>query len=109
MFDGLEELLPPIMFGYLRVAWHKAKGRKPEWEYWPGGWKDAPPVRGWDVDPMLDVYRSGWQRWRASMEGARLRIAALERKGWHQAGYIDARNSEEAEARFAFAAFGNAA
>lgn len=69
MFDGLEELLPPLLFGYVRVAWHKAKGRKPEWEYWPGGWQDAPPVRGWDVDPMLGVYRAGWRRWLDSMEG----------------------------------------
>ncbi|RFC68504.1 MULTISPECIES: DUF2628 domain-containing protein [Mesorhizobium] len=43
------------------------------------------------------------------LEGARLRVAALERKGWHQASYIDARNEEEAEARFAFARFGVAA
>jgi len=43
------------------------------------------------------------------LEGARLRVALLERKGWHQAAYIDARNGEEAEARFAFARFGTAA
>lgn len=40
------------------------------------------------------------------LEGARLRIASMERKGWHQAAYINARNGEEAEARFAFARFG---
>jgi len=40
------------------------------------------------------------------LEGSRLRVASLERKGWHQAAYIDARNGEEAEARFAFGRFG---
>lgn len=43
------------------------------------------------------------------LDGSRLRIAALERKNWHQAAYIDARNQEEAEARFAFGRFGKAA
>ncbi|MBX3596591.1 MAG: DUF2628 domain-containing protein [Rhizobiaceae bacterium] len=43
------------------------------------------------------------------LEGSRLRIARLERKGWHQAAHIDASNRDEAEARFAFARFGGAA
>ncbi|MCO5064174.1 MAG: DUF2628 domain-containing protein [Rhizobiaceae bacterium] len=42
------------------------------------------------------------------LEGARLRIAALERKNWHQAAHIEARDSDEAEARFAFGRFGEA-
>jgi hypothetical protein len=42
------------------------------------------------------------------LEGARLRVAALERKGWHQAAYIEAKDREEAEARFALGRFGEA-
>lgn len=34
------------------------------------------------------------------LEGNQLRIAALERRGWHQAGLIEAENLEEAELRF---------
>ena len=42
------------------------------------------------------------------LEGPRLRIAALERKNWHQAAYIDANDYEDAEARYAFGRFGEA-
>jgi hypothetical protein len=42
----------------------------------------------------------------AGLEGASLRIAALERKNWHQAAHIDAKDREEAEARFAFGRHG---
>lgn len=39
------------------------------------------------------------------LEGRALRIAALRRRGWREAGAVEAKDLDEAEARFAFGRF----
>lgn len=65
-------LTPPLLAKLvetLRVRWEA----RPEWEYIPEGWPYAqthPEVKGWDVQAIVDVYRSKWPRFLQLIEGS---------------------------------------
>jgi putative methyltransferase (TIGR04325 family) len=63
------KVLPPIVVDAAR--WLRGTARSldtPEWEYVPEGW--ARRVRGWNVQEILDTYRSRWPAFLSRLSGA---------------------------------------
>ena len=55
-------------------------------------WQFNAPLLVLAADLPISIY--------VALEGATLRIANLESRGWHEAAVVEAQNSEEAEIRF---------
>jgi putative methyltransferase (TIGR04325 family) len=67
----LKGLTPPLLVsGARRLQWAVKSRRPPEWEYVPEGWARArDDLRGWDVESVLDAYRSKLPSFRAALVG----------------------------------------
>jgi putative methyltransferase (TIGR04325 family) len=55
----LKEWIPPAVLNAVRRA--RARGRRPDWEYCPEGWKTAAPeIEGWNVASVREAQQSTW-------------------------------------------------
>ncbi len=62
-------LLPPVLLDALRPL--RRLGRKPAWEYPPGGFASLDPdARGWSDESILAAQRARWPAFLAAIEGA---------------------------------------
>ncbi len=62
-------LLPPLLYDALRAL--RPLGRRPAWEYLPGGFASLPPAsRGWNDASVLAAQRERWPAFLAAIEGS---------------------------------------
>lgn len=67
----IRELTPPLLWKSLRSLKAVLTGYI-EWEYMPNGWQEAnidPKIKGWDVESVLEAYRSNWSNFLQTLEG----------------------------------------
>jgi len=70
----IKEIVPPILWKSLKLAkqFLSAKQSYIEWEYMPNGWETAktdPNIKGWDVESVLEAYKSNWSNFLKTIEG----------------------------------------
>jgi putative methyltransferase (TIGR04325 family) len=71
----VREITPPVFWRAARQLRSFLTAQKPdyiEWEYIPDGWeraKNVPDIKGWNVESILDAYKSNWNNFLSSLEG----------------------------------------
>jgi len=70
----IKEVVPPILWKSLKLAKQSLSAQRGyiEWEYMPNGWETAktdPNIKGWDVESVLQAYKSNWSNFLKTLEG----------------------------------------
>jgi len=72
------ELTPPLLWKSLKrlksllIDRNGNKDKYIEWEYMPDAWQTAnndPKIKGWDVESVLEAYKSNWSNFLQTLEG----------------------------------------
>jgi putative methyltransferase (TIGR04325 family) len=66
----IKAVLPPIITDVLRRLRPQPASGPPEWEYLPGGWRDANcDAHGWNIQSVAAAQRRKWSRFAELVEG----------------------------------------
>lgn len=71
----IQDLAPPLLWRTARQLRSFLASQKTdyiEWEYIPEGWqraKDTPEIKGWNVESVLDTYKTNWNNFLKTLEG----------------------------------------
>lgn len=61
--NTIKYITPPILLQFIKYLIRYNKGKSPEYEFIPEGWKlekKEPKIKGWNVDSVLDAYKKNW-------------------------------------------------
>lgn len=63
----IKKFIPPIVIDGIR----RARTRRPQWEYMPGGWDSVDQkITGWDIQSIADAEMRKWEAFSGLLEGS---------------------------------------